>query len=160
MVQIVSMHVLFVCTGNICRSPTAEGVFRHQAAAQGLKVTAASCGTHGYHIGAAPDPRSIHHARLRGYDLSALRASQLTPQHFAKGHLLLAMDRGHLSILTRLAPQGHGAELRLFLDTVTELKGQDVPDPYYDGPEAFDHALDLIERGVEALIADLLQKRR
>ena len=160
MVQVVSMHVLFVCTGNICRSPTAEGVFRQQAAVRGLNVTAASCGTHGYHIGAAPDPRSIHHARLRGYDISALRASQLTGQDFGKGHLLLAMDRGHLSILNRLAPQGHEAELRLFLDTAADLKGQDVPDPYYDGPKSFDHALDLIERGVEALIAELLQKRR
>lgn len=160
MVQIVSMHVLFVCTGNICRSPTAEGVFRHQAAAHGLKVTAESCGTHGYHIGAAPDPRSIHHAQLRGYDISALRASQLTRQHFGKGHLVLAMDKGHLSILNRLAPAGHKAELRLFLDTVPDLKGQDVPDPYYDGSQAFDHALDLIERGVAALIAELLQHRR
>jgi len=159
MVQIVSMHVLFVCTGNICRSPTAEGVFRHYATAHGLKITAASCGTHGYHIGSAPDPRSIHHARLRGYDISALRASKLTRKHFGKGHLLLAMDRGHLSTLNRLAPQGHGAELRLFLDTVNELKGRDVPDPYYEGPQAFDHALDLIERGVEALIAELLRKK-
>lgn len=69
------------------------------------------------------------------------------------------MDRGHLSTLNRLAPQGHGAELRLFLDTVNELKGRDVPDPYYEGPQAFDHALDLIERGVEALIAELLRKK-
>ena len=70
------------------------------------------------------------------------------------------MDQGHLAILRRLAPQGHGAELRLFLDTVPKFKGQDVPDPYYEGPEAFDHALDLIERGVAALIAELHQKQR
>lgn len=119
-----------------------------------------SCGTHGYHIGAAPDPRSIYHAQLRGYDLSSLRATRLNRQNFGKGHLLLAMDKGHLAILHRLAPQGHGAELRLFLDAVPELKGQDVPDPYYEGPEAFEHALDLIERGVAALIAEFLQKQR
>lgn len=70
------------------------------------------------------------------------------------------MDKGHLAILHRLAPQGHGAELRLFLDAVPELKGRDVPDPYYEGPEAFEHALDLIERGVAALIAEFLQKQR
>jgi len=99
--------VLLVCTGNICRSPTAEGVMRARAEARGLgdRVRIASAGTHDYHVGEAPDPRSVRHAAERGYDLSDLRASQVSPEDFGAYDYILAMDRGHLRILKSMAPR-------------------------------------------------------
>ena len=143
------MKVLMVCTGNICRSPSAEGVFRELARRENLKIEVQSAGTHDYHVGEAPDRRAIAHAKKRGYDISSLRARQVTKEDFAKFDLLLAMDHGHLRILERLCPPEHRRKLRLF------AQGQEVPDPYYGGAEHFEAALDLIEEAATRLLDDL-----
>ncbi len=140
--------VLFVCTGNICRSPTAEAVLRHLAAEEGVKLRVASAGVGDWHVGSAPDERAQHHAKGRGYDLSALRARQVRPSDFAEFDLILAMDRGHLRALERMVPREARHKLRLF------VAGREVPDPYYGGPEGFEQVLDL----VEAACRDLLQE--
>lgn len=145
--------VLFVCTGNICRSPTAEGVFLTHARAAGLldRLEIDSAGTHGYHVGEPPDRRAIAHAARRGIDISGLRARKLRREDFARFDYLLAMDRGHESILLRQAGMLKD-RVRLFLDLVPELAGQDVPDPYYGGAQDFEHVLDLVEPASEALL--------
>ena len=143
------MKVLFVCTGNICRSPTAEGVLRHLAEKRNLKVHVESRGTHDYHVGEAPDERAQRHAKRRGYDLSAQRARHISRRDFEEFDLLLAMDRGHLRILQRLCPPQHAGKLRLF---VAET---DVPDPYYGGPEGFEQVLDLVEKACDGLLAEI-----
>jgi low molecular weight protein-tyrosine phosphatase len=151
------LKVLFVCTGNICRSPTAEGVFRAMVERAGLghRITADSCGTHDYHVGDPPDPRACEHASRRGYDITALRARMLEPDDFARFDLLLALDRGHEKILTRQAPPDAKEKVKLFLSYLPELRLTDVPDPYYKGPDAFDHVLDLIEHACERLLEDV-----
>ena len=141
--------VLLVCTGNICRSPTAEGVLRAAAARRGLAVRIASAGTHDYHVGEAPDPRTVKHAKKRGYDLSALRASQVSREDFSRFDYILAMDRGHLRMLQTVAPRGARAKLGLFLEESASWKGEDVPDPYYGGPEDFERVLDMVEEAAE-----------
>jgi len=153
------MHrVLFVCLGNICRSPTAEGVFRALAARAGLPVHADSAGTGGWHAGEPPHPPSVAAARRRGYDLSALRARQVTPGDFTAFDLILAMDRRNLADLGRIAPAaGQGARLGLFLDHAPETGLTEVPDPWYSGE--FDRTLDLVEAGCRGLIRDLAQGR-
>ncbi|HTP62873.1 MAG TPA: low molecular weight protein-tyrosine-phosphatase [Burkholderiales bacterium] len=144
------MKVLMVCTGNICRSPTAEGVFRIFAEKEKLSVTVDSAGTHDYHAGEPPDRRATAHARKRGYDISGLRARQVTLGDFMEFDLLLAMDRGHLQILRRMSPQEHRHKLRLFLE-FAGLKDADVPDPYYGGAEGFEQVLDMVEAASRGL---------
>ncbi len=141
------VSVLVVCTGNICRSPTGEGVLRELARKRGLhgRVRVASAGTHDYHVGDCPDPRTLKHASRRGYDLSAQRAQQVTPQHFHEFDYILAMDRTHLRILRNLAPEGAPARLGLFLEASARWRGEDVPDPYYGGAEGFEQVLDMVE---------------
>jgi protein-tyrosine phosphatase len=143
--------VLVVCTGNICRSPTGEGVLRALAAKRGLgeRIRIASAGTHDYHVGDAPDPRSVKHASRRGYDLSAQRAQQVTKDHFHEYDYILAMDRGHLRILKAMAPRDGRAKLGMFLEASGRWKGEDVPDPYYGGVEGFEHVLDMVEEAAE-----------
>ena len=141
--------ILFVCTGNICRSPTAEAVLRHLAAQEGIELRIASAGIGDWHIGSAPDERAQHHAKSRGYDLSALRARQVTKQDFADFDLILAMDRGHLRKLERMAPGAHRHKVKLFVPE------QDVPDPYYGGPEGFERVLDLVEAACRDLLREL-----
>ena len=142
-----SISVLVVCTGNICRSPTGEGVLRHLAEKRGLgdRVRVASAGTHDYHVGDAPDPRTLKHAAKRGYDFSGQRAAQVTMQDFVEFDYILAMDRGHLRILRSLQPAGSKAKLGLFLEASGKWKGEDVPDPYYGGVEGFERVLDMVE---------------
>ena len=152
------VKVLFVCTGNICRSPTAEGVFRHHVAQAGLQdlIHIASAGTHDYHVGDCPDRRSIAAAARRGYDLSAQRARLLRDSDFAQFDYLLAMDRGHLALLIRRSPAEHCGRIRLFLDHAPHLPQREVPDPYYGGADGFEMVLDLIEAGSQGLLKHIL----
>ena len=143
------MKILFVCTGNICRSPTAEGVFREMARRQGLRVHVESAGTHDYHVGEPPDERAQHHAKRRGYDLSEQRARHVSTGDFEAFDLIVAMDRGHLRLLQRACPPQHREKLRLF------LADRDVPDPYYGGPDGFEQVLDLVEVACRDLLAEI-----
>ena len=146
-----SVAMLLVCTGNICRSPTAEGVMREIAKRRGLagRVKIESAGTHDYHVGEPPDPRTREHAAKRGYDLSAQRASQVGPKDFHTFDYILAMDRGHLRILESMAPENAKAKLGLFLEASGKWKGEDVPDPYYGGTAGFEQVLDMVEEAAE-----------
>lgn len=155
-------RILFVCLGNICRSPTAEGVFSSRAQAAALDVVTDSAGTGGWHIGHPPDHRAIRAAAGRGYDISGLRARQVTQGDFHKFDLILAMDRQNLHDLRRMAPIDGHARLSLFLDrlelpdvagAVEAADQREVPDPYYSG--GFDHVLDLIEQGADRWIRHL-----
>lgn len=146
-------RVLFVCLGNICRSPTAEGVFRTRAAAAGLTVAVDSAGTGAWHVGETPDRRAQDEARRRGYDLSHQRARQVTAQDFHDFDLIFAMDRSNLANLKRLRPPDATAQVELFLDLLPDQPLREVPDPYYE--DGFDMVLDLIEDGADALIARL-----
>lgn len=148
------MKVLFVCTGNICRSPTAEGVLRHLAEKKKLKVHVESRGTHDYHVGEPPDDRAQQHAKRRGYDLSAQRAKHLSKRDFEEFDLVLAMDRGHLRILQRICPPQHARKVRMFIQET------DVPDPYYGGPEGFEQVLDLVEKACEGLLDEMRSSTR
>jgi protein-tyrosine phosphatase len=150
-------RVLFVCLGNICRSPTAEGVLRHLAAleAPGLALEVDSAGTADYHIGAPPDVRSQRAALKRGIDLSGLRARQVTPADFENFDLVLAMDSDNLRELEKLKPRGARTAPRLFLDYAPQLKLRDVPDPYYRDAAAFEQVLDLTTAASRGLLAAL-----
>jgi protein-tyrosine phosphatase len=141
------VSVLVVCTGNICRSPTGEGVLRQLAAKRGLgeRVVVRSAGTHDYHVGECPDPRAVKHASRRGYDLSAQRAMQVRRDHFHEFDYILAMDRGHLRQLRAIAPQDARARLGMFLEASSRWKGEDVPDPYYGDAGGFEQVLDMVE---------------
>jgi protein-tyrosine phosphatase len=150
-------RVLFVCLGNICRSPTAEGVLRHLAAleAPGLALDIDSAGTADYHIGAPPDARSQRVALKRGIDLSGLRARQVTAEDFENFDLVLAMDRENLRELERMKPRGARTSPRLFLDYAPDLKSREVPDPYYRDTAAFEQVLDLTTAASRGLLAAL-----
>ena len=149
------MRLLFVCTGNICRSPTAEAVARARLDALGLDWTAASAGTSGWHAGEAPDPRAVAAGAGRGYDLAPIRARAVDVDDFTRFDHLVAMDLGHDRFLRRLAPGGlHGAVSRL-MDWADGGTAADVPDPYYGGDAGFDRVLDLVEAGVDGLIGTL-----
>ncbi len=149
-------RVLFVCMGNICRSPTAEAVVREFAQREaGLALEVDSAGTHGYHTGDAPDERSIVAARRRGFDLATLRARVVVAADFERFDLVLAMDDAVLQRLRELAPPRHAERVQLFLDFAPGLGRRDVPDPYYGGPAGFEEVLDLVEEGARGLLAAL-----
>jgi protein-tyrosine phosphatase len=150
--------VLFVFTGNICRSPTAEGVSRARAAARGVldRLRIDSAGTHDYHVGEAPDPRSIEHAAKRGYDLEPLRARQVVRRDFIDFDHILAMDQGHLRLLRAIEPPGATARIALYLEHSAGWRGLDVPDPYYGGGRGFEEVLDMVEEASERLLDALL----
>jgi protein-tyrosine phosphatase len=150
-------RVLFVCLGNICRSPTAEGVLRHLAAleAQGLALDIDSAGTADYHIGAPPDLRSQRAALKRGVDIGGLQARQVTEDDFTRFDLILAMDRQNLRELEALKPRGSRASVKLFLDYAPHLNLRDVPDPYYRDAAAFEEVLDLATVASRGLLANL-----
>ncbi|MCE5973741.1 low molecular weight phosphotyrosine protein phosphatase [Sinirhodobacter sp. WL0062] len=145
------MRILFLCLGNICRSPAAEGVFREMAARAGLEAEADSAGTSDWHLGEPPYGPMLAAAQARGYELSSLRARQLTRDDFERFDLILAMDAKNLAKAETIRPAAARADLRLFLDAKTGT--QDVPDPYYT--RDFDGCLDLIEDGARRLIAAL-----
>ena len=146
--------ILFVCMGNICRSPTAEGVFRAHAARAGIigRLHIDSAGTHDYYIGGPPDWRATQAAKRRGYDLTPLRGRQVEVADFARFDRIYTMDRMNLEVLTELRPTGHRGELGLFLDVAPELGVREVPDPYDGGQEGFERVLDLIESASAALV--------
>jgi protein-tyrosine phosphatase len=148
------IRVLFVCTGNICRSPTAEGVFRQLLEEHGLdgRVEADSAGTYAYHVGEPPDGRSQSAALRRGVDLSGQRARKVRRQDFEDFDLILAMDRGHHAELLAMAPAGGEDRVAMFLEFAPHLGTADVPDPYFGGGAGFEQVLDLIEGGASALI--------
>lgn len=157
----VSMKILFVCTGNICRSPSAEGVLRARLAARGLNhITVDSAGTHGYHIGEAPDRRSIAAARKRGIDISGLRARKVLGQDFSDFDLILALDEGHFADLTLIKPKNSACEVDLFLKYAGITHKTSVPDPYYGNLEGFEQVLDLIEEACDAMVEKLIDKRK
>jgi len=150
-------RVLLVCMGNICRSPTAEGVLRRQVEDRGLAavIDVDSAGTHGYHVGEAPDARAIAAAARRGYDLRKLRARKLRREDFAAFDLVLAMDRDNLANLLDICPPEYRHRVSLFLAYARRAPTDEVPDPYY-GPEAgFDLVLDLVEDAALGLIETL-----
>ncbi|MFN6995729.1 MAG: low molecular weight protein-tyrosine-phosphatase [Aquincola tertiaricarbonis] len=153
-----------VCLGNICRSPTAEGVLRAKLVAAGLGdvVQVDSAGTSGYYAGQKPDARAVKHAQQRGYSLSALRARQVTVEDFHRFDLILAMDDENLRDLRRLRPQDATAELVLLLEHAMDPQrprgdGR-VPDPYYGPAGGFEHVLDLIEHGCDGVVAHIRQR--
>jgi len=145
--------VMFVCLGNICRSPTAEGVFRGLAAQAGLDVVIDSSGTSGWHNGELPDNRAMTEAKQRGYDLSQQRSTQLIPQDFHDYDLLICMDNSNIKNAEQLRPKGEKAQVKLFLDYAPNQPLREVPDPYYD--HNFDAVFDLIEAASRGLIASL-----
>ncbi len=155
-------HVLFVCMGNICRSPTAHGVFRHMVQQAGLSasVDVDSAGTHNYHPGEAPDPRSQQHARKRGYQLSDLRARQVREQDYRRSDLLLCMDWDNLAELQSECPPEHQHKLRRLTEFCTRLRSDVVPDPYYGGATGFDQVLDLVEDACQGLLAHVQEQVR
>ena len=153
----VSARVLFVCLGNICRSPTAEVVFRTAVRRAGFadRVEVDSAGTGDWHIGNPPDARAIAHAARRGYDLTPLRARQVSADDFEAFDWILAMDSSVLAALEEMRPPTFDGHLGLFLDVAPASYAREVPDPYATGPEGFEHALDLIEDASDALAAKL-----
>ena len=150
-------RVLFVCLGNICRSPTAEGVLRGIAAREfaGVPLYVDSAGTADYHVGDPPDRRTVAAARRRGYDLASLRARRVAPADFENFDYILAMDRANLAELEQVGQGIIGGRLGLFLEFAPELRVDEVPDPYYGGTEDFERVLDLCEAGARALLRRL-----
>jgi protein-tyrosine phosphatase len=159
-------RVLFVCLGNICRSPTAEGVFRSAVARAGLSdvIRIDSAGIGDWQLGEPPDRRAIDAARQRGYDITGLRARQVSRADFDDFDWILAMDRANLRALQRMQPRDFAGHLGLFLDFAPEMGVREVPDPYHSGPDIFDRVLDLTELASSALLAavqdDIARRKR
>jgi low molecular weight protein-tyrosine phosphatase len=153
----VVRRVLFVCMGNICRSPTAEGVFRKALGERSpsLAVEVDSAGTHAYHVGHPPDPRAVRAAERRGIDLTAQRARLVAVEDFERFELVLAMDELNRETLLELCPVAHRSRVRLLLEFAPQLGRLNVPDPYYGGSNGFEQVLDLIEEAVEGLLDHL-----
>jgi protein-tyrosine phosphatase len=157
----VPQRILFVCLGNICRSPTAEVVFRTRAERAGFaqNVHVASAGTGNWHAGEPPDRRAIAFAQRRGYDLTPVRARQITTEDFSRFDWILAMDQSNLRDLQSLRPAESDAHVGLFLELAPHLGVRDVPDPYYGGGTHFERVLDLVEHASDALLARLFLRR-
>jgi protein-tyrosine phosphatase len=156
------VKILFVCMGNICRSPTAEGVFRHYVMQRGLQehIYIDSAGTHSYHAGSEPDQRTIAAAKLRGFDLSPLRARRIGDGDFEQFDYILAMDRTNYEDVQRKSPTQHRQKIRLFLSYAEGRTEEEVPDPYYGGNKGFEQVLDLVEAGARSLLEKLVQLHR
>jgi protein-tyrosine phosphatase len=154
-------RVLMVCLGNICRSPTAQGVFEHRVQQRGLAhcIEVDSAGTSGWHLGDPPDPRSISAAQKRGFDLSAQRGRQVTELDFAQFDYVLAMDLQNLQALRALCPQDYRGYLGRLLDFSQDKRRLDVPDPYHGGSAGFEVVLDLIEEACDGLLQHILDNR-
>lgn len=155
-------RILFVCMGNICRSPSAEGVFRHRLANSALasKIRVDSAGTIAHHVGEPPDRRSQAAAQRRGIDLSSLRARQIQLSDFEVFDLILAMDRENLAAMKRVCPPHEVAKLDLFLHYAANCEETEVPDPYYGGRDGFEHVLNLVEAASDGLLRSLEERLR
>lgn len=156
------IKVLFVCMGNICRSPTAEGVFRHVVEEAGLsmQIEADSAGTSDYQKGDPPDKRAQQAAILRGYSLSRLKARQVRPEDFHEFDHILAMDQKNLRDLKAIYPDGAQAQIALFLDYARTAQLKEVPDPYYGGASGFELVLDLVEDAARGFLQHLIDQNR
>ena len=155
------IRILFVCTGNICRSSTAEAVFRQAVKQTQLEhlIECDSAGTHDYHVGEPPDARSQRAALRRGYDMSQLRGRQVRRPDFEQFDYLLAMDRHNLALLKRQCPPEHAHKLSLYCDFHAQYAGHEVPDPYYGGAQGFELVLDMIEKVSDSLLDRFRQPR-
>lgn len=156
----MKVKVLFVCMGNICRSPTAEAVFRHYVEKAGLDdhIHTDSAGTHDYHIGDTPDARAQHAAKQRGYNMSNLRGRQVEAEDFFRFDYVLAMDNANLAILEGLRPRDAQSHLGLFLEFAEHHDEREVPDPYYGGVHGFERVLDMVEDASEGLLRHIRQR--
>ena len=154
------VSVVFVCMGNICRSPTAEGVFRHLVESRNLldHISIDSAGTHAYHIGEKPDPRSRSAAMDRGIDLSSQRARKVVQEDFERFDYVIAMDRSNYADLQSLASPQQRKKLHLFLDFADSWDEAEVPDPYYGGSNGFERVLDMVADASEGLLKDILDE--
>jgi protein-tyrosine phosphatase len=146
------MRILFICLGNICRSPVVEVVARSEFARAGLDITVASAGTGDYHVGHGADPRAIASARARGYDLTAHRARQLVAADFAAFDAVLAMDNANLRTLAARCPQRYNSKLALFLPFAGMAGPEEVPDPYFGEADGFEHVIELARNGAGGLL--------
>jgi protein-tyrosine phosphatase len=160
------MKVLFVCMGNICRSPTAHGVFARylRERAPELDVEVDSAGTHDYHVGSPPDPRAIAAAARRGVDLTAQRARLVKVADFQRHDLIVAMDRLNRAVLLDLSPAAYRERVRLLMEfagvPLDDGEQLDVPDPYYGGAVGFERVLDLVEQAADGLLAEIRARMR
>jgi len=154
------IKILFVCMGNICRSPTAEGVFRHQVseAGQADNIIIDSAGTHGYHIGSSPDRRAQQAALQRGYDLSSLRGRQVEARDFHEFDYILAMDRANLDNLLQDCPPMQQHKLKLLMEFSRGFNEREVPDPYYGGAQGFENVLNMVEDAASGLLEEILAR--
>ena len=154
------VKVLFVCLGNICRSPTSEGIFRAMVTNAGLGdlISIDSAGTGAWHEGDPPDPRGQAAAIRRGYDLSDQRARKVAIRDFEQFDYIIGMDSQNCADLTALAPEAACDKIKLFLDFAPHLGHRDVPDPYYGGPQGFDNVLDLVEEASKGLLNDIRRR--
>jgi protein-tyrosine phosphatase len=157
----MTTRVLFVCMGNICRSPTAHGVFEQQIISAGLadRILVDSAATAAFHVGNPPDPRTVRAAAKRGYDLSHQRARQVHPDDFYKFDFILPMDRMNLGNLRALQPKDFKGHLSLFMDFSKQRQYSQVPDPYSDGPEGFELVLDLVEDAARGLLEHIRREK-
>lgn len=148
------VSVLFVCMGNICRSPTAEGVFRSIVEKENLRAyfTIDSAGTHSYHVGSPPDRRAMQAAKNRGVDIGALSARSIKLEDFTRFDFILAMDKNNHRFLAEMSPVPYQEKLKLFLSYAPELEEEEVPDPYYGGMNGFEYVLDLVETASWSLL--------
>jgi protein-tyrosine phosphatase len=147
--------VLFVCTGNICRSPTAEGILRKRLQELGLDVVVDSAGTHGYHVGDTPDQRSIRAAAKRGYDISKLKARRISSEDFDRFDFVVALDGDHMRLMRRSCPPEFQHKLRDMMAFAPAAGHREVPDPYYGPVEGFELVLDLLEEAIDGLLKEI-----
>jgi protein-tyrosine phosphatase len=158
----LKIKVLFVCMGNICRSPTAHGVFRQLVMDAGLLhlIEVDSAGTHAYHLGEAPDRRARETALERGVDIGDLRARRAQTEDFYLFDHIFAMDQDNFDCLSEICPQGMEGKLKLFMDYAPEFKLREVPDPYYGGQRGFDRVFDMLESAARGLLAEVVGRLR
>ena len=151
---VAEVSVLFICTGNICRSPTAQGVFEHRVTAAGLrgKIFVDSAGTHGFHVGRQPDERAQRAALRRGIDLSRQRSRRIVAEDFTSFDYLIGMDHDNMRALHAACPQAYSDKLALLMAFVAAADVEEVPDPYYGGSRGFEQVLDLVEQAADALL--------